>query len=166
MKNEMTKKDWEKLDEASRNIMRNFLSSIGAGAIGGDNTDNKQGNCSWDLSCTINDKPVSVEIKDRNMPHTKFSDMMIEQIKQKCNNERISKNEFAECLVASLYSDNVICLANINDKDAVRKTKYCRQTTLIKGASHNYVLKEIILLPQRKKIRYEIQNGKFVFREV
>lgn len=166
MKNEMTKKDWEKIDEPSRNIMRNFLSAIGACDIGGDNTDNKQGICSWDLSCTIHGKPVSVEIKDRNMPHTRFSDMMIEQIKQDCNNRRIARNEFAECLVASVYSDGVICLANINDRDAVRKTRYCRQTTLVKGASHDYVFKEVVLLPQRKKIRYEVRDGKFVFREM
>jgi hypothetical protein len=98
-----------------------------------------QGNCSWDLSCVINDKNISIEIKDRNIPHNKFSDMMVEQIKQDCNNRRINNNEFNQCIVASVYTDNVICLANINDKDAIRKTKYCKYTTLIKGASHNYV---------------------------
>lgn len=159
--NQMTENDWEEIDYNSRVIVRNFLSAINADAIG-----ESTGNCSWDVSCIINDKPISIEIKDRNMPHNRYSDMMVEQIKQDCNNRRIGNGQFKECLVVSVYTDNVMCLANINDKDAIHKTKYCKYTTLIKGANHNYVPKEIVILPQRKKIRYEYVNGNLKFSKV
>lgn len=161
MNNEMTENDWLEIDNSSRCVITNLLSAMGASDIG-----DSHGNCSWDISCVIKTKPICIEIKDRNMPHTKYSDMMVEQIKQDCNNRRIDNGQFKDCLVASVYSDNVICLANINDKDAVHKTKYCKRTTLVKGASHDYIQKEIILLPQRKKVRYEINEGRFKFSRV
>jgi hypothetical protein len=76
MNNQMTKQDWDEIDISSREIMTNFLSAIGATDIG-----YSVGNCAWDLSCNLNNKQISIEVKDRNMPHNKYSDMMVEKIK-------------------------------------------------------------------------------------
>ena len=79
----------------------------------------------------INDKMVSLEIKDRNIPHDKYSDIMIEEIKAEAT---ARKKQFSVNVEANVHSDNVICLARMDDKDAKHQTRMCRRTTLVKGA--------------------------------
>lgn len=69
---------------------------------------------------------------------------MIEEIKAEAT---ARKKQFKINLVANVHSDNVICLARINDKDAKHTTKMCQKTTLVKGASKEVIEKEVVTLP-------------------
>lgn len=162
IKNSMTENDWQEVDKSSREIVCKLFEKAGA-----KNIYNTKGLCSYDISCTLNGISISIEVKDRNMPHTQYSDMMVEQVKQDSNNKKIEKQQFKQCIVASVYTDNVICLASINDPEAIHKKKFCKCTTLIKGAYSGYVEKDVIFLPQRKKIKFEKQNdGTYKFTKI
>lgn len=79
---------------------------------------------------------MSLEIKDRHIPHDRYSDIMIEEIKADAT---ARKKYFKVNLVANVHSDNVICLARMDDKDAKHQTRMCRRTTLVKGALQDWV---------------------------
>lgn len=80
----MTENDWKAVDKDSRCILSCFLEEIGAKEIG-----EMTGNCCVDLSCTINNKPVCIEIKDRSFDSTRFGDILVESLKQDCTTRRI-----------------------------------------------------------------------------
>lgn len=127
----MTKEDWEQVDYSSRSIVSCLLSSLGAIDIG-----SSSGCCCWDLSCILKDIPTSIEVKDRSVPHDKYGDVMVEEIKVKATE---AKKQFGRRLAINVHTDNFLCIANLADPKAVRKTKYCKYTTLVKGESHDYV---------------------------
>lgn len=109
--NSMTDKDWDEVDRSSRELLSCFLETkLSADCIG-----ESRGNCCWDLSCVVNGKPLSLEIKERHIPHDRYSDIMIEEIKAEAT---ARKKQFKVNLVANVHSDNVICLARMDDKDA------------------------------------------------
>ena len=74
--NTMTEQDWIDVDASSRAVVSCLLDFFKAGEIGESN-----GCCCWDLSCTLKGVPTSVEIKARNIPHDRYDDVMIEQVK-------------------------------------------------------------------------------------
>lgn len=156
----MTEKDWDEIDYSSRTVVSCLLLRVGATDVG-----ESRGNCCWDLSCCINGRSIGCEIKDRSFPHDRFNDIMVEDIKQECNLRRIAKNEFAAVLAVNVFTDNVIAVANINDKDAKHFRKKAPYTTLVKGADHSYVYKDFVSLPQRKKYRFEKIEGKITFKK-
>lgn len=82
--NSMTDKDWDEVDRSSRQLLSCFLEKVGAQEIG-----EMTGNCCVDLSCMLNDKPVCIEIKDRNFESTKYGDILVENLKQECTTKRI-----------------------------------------------------------------------------
>lgn len=154
----MTEQDWEDIDKNSRDLLSCFLETkLSATAVG-----ESHGNCCWDLSCMINDKSVSLEIKERHIPHDRYSDIMIEEIKAEAT---AKKKQFKVNLVANVHSDNVICLARMDDKDAKHQTRMCRRTTLVKGALQDWVQKDVVFLPQRLKVKFRVENGKLVFNK-
>jgi hypothetical protein len=114
------------------------------------NIGESRGNCCWDLSCIINEKRVAVEVKDRGYYHDRFGDILVEDSKQEC----IANKDFDSALAVNVFKDKVICLANLFDKQARHFKKKAPTTTLVKGALHDYILKEFTSLPQRLKFRF------------
>lgn len=157
----MTEQDWIDIDRSSRTIVSCLLSAIGCEEIG-----EMVGNCCVDLSCVAKGKTIAVEIKDRTFSSTKFGDILVEDIKQSCTTRRIGKGQFQTALAVNLYTDNVIAIANMFDKDAKHFQKYAPCTTLVKGADHSYVKKDFCSLPQRKKYKYEEKDGKLKFTKL
>lgn len=82
--NTMTEKDWDEIDYSSRTVVSCLLLRVGATDVG-----ESRGNCCWDLSCCINEKPICIEIKARNFESTKFGDILVENLKQECTTKRI-----------------------------------------------------------------------------
>ena len=158
---QMTDKDWEEVDLTSRQIFCKYLEQIGATEI-----KNSSGNCCYDISCQLKGKQIGFELKDRQIPSDKYGDQMIELYKEIGNDKRINRNEFEHCIVASFFTDNVIAMANIKDKDRTYKKEWCQNTTMIKGCSKKYVLKDTIHLPQRVKIKWSKVNNEYNFQRV
>lgn len=162
----MTNEDWQNIDHSSRMIFCEFLKQIGGKVI-----KNSQGNCCYDIYAEIQNnelqnKRIGFEIKDRQIPSYKYGDQMIELYKEIGNDKRISRNEFEHCIVVSFFTDNIITLANIKDKDRTYKKEWCKNTTKIKGGDQSYVLKDTIHLPQRKKIKWSKVNNEYNFQKV
>ena len=108
--NTMTTKDWDEVDRSSRELLSCLLETqLSAEAVG-----ESHGCCCWDLSCMIRGKKVAVEIKDRRMDHNQFGDILVETSKQEC----IANKQFDTALAANVFKDQVVCLANLFDKEA------------------------------------------------
>lgn len=107
----MTNEDWEQVDYSSRSIVSCLLSSLGATDIG-----TSSGCCCWDLSCLLKGAPTSIEVKDRSVPHDRYGDIMVEQVKVDAT---MSKQKFSQRLAVNVHTDNMLCLARIDDPDAV-----------------------------------------------
>lgn len=56
--------------------------------------------------------------------------------------------------IANDFTDGVIAIANLEDPSARRFRKMCPATSLVKGASRQYIEKECLSLPQTVKVRY------------
>lgn len=140
--NNMSAQDWNEIDRSSRQLLSCFLEKVGAQEIG-----EMTGNCCVDLSCMLNTKPVCIEIKDRNFESTKYGDILVESLKQDCTTRRIMNGQFQVALAVNVYTDNVIAIANLFDKQAKHFKRYAPVTTLVKGADHSYVQKEFCSLP-------------------
>ena len=82
----MTEKQWQDVDARSRGIVSCLLCDLDASRIG-----ESSGCCCWDLSCLLKGKPTSVEIKERSIPHNRFGDIMVEDIKVQAT---LDKQEF------------------------------------------------------------------------
>lgn len=158
---QMTAQDWEEVDLTSRNIFCKYLEQLGATDI-----KNSSGNCCYDISCQLKGKQIGFELKDRNIPSNKYGDQMIELYKEIGNDKRINRNEFEHCIVVSFFTDNIITLANIKDKERTYKKEWCKNTTKIKGGDQSYVLKDTIHLPQRKKIKWRKVNNEYKFQKI
>ena len=108
-------------------------------AVNADNVEDSHGNCSYDLKVQLKGKTVLVEVKDRTFPHDRYGDVFAEGIKKDCNNRRIANGEADKCWVVNVFTDNVFCIADINDKRAKVSKKWCPETTLVDDASHELV---------------------------
>lgn len=69
-------------------------------------------------------------------------------------------------LAVNVFTDDVIAVANINDKAAKRKLLNCPHTSRVKGASQEYHIKECVTLPQRAKVKFTLADGTYIFRKV
>ena len=101
--NSMSTQDWDEIDRSSRELLSCFLEKVGAQEIG-----EMTGNCCVDLSCMLNNKPVCIEIKDRNFESTKYGDILVENLKQECTTKRIMNGQFQAALAV-----NVLCAKRI-----------------------------------------------------
>ena len=106
-----------------------------------------------DLSCTISNKRVAIEVKEREYTSNTFGDIMIE--KQKVDKANKDEN-FDSVLAINIYKDNVLAISNI--KNGKSKWLKCPETSCFNR--REYVWKECWLMPQTKK--YQIKNNKFV----
>lgn len=160
--NKMTEKDWDEIDRSSRTLVKQWLKSIGMSNIA-----DSHGNCCYDLTFVgRNGVKVAVEIKDRTFRHDKYGDIFAEDIKQECNNRRMANGEFDKALAVNVFTDNVFAVANLNDKDAKHSRKYCPYTSMVKGESKEYVVKDVLSLPQRLKIRFQMDNNGYKFTKM
>ena len=68
---------------------------------------------------------IGVEIKDRSFPSDKYGDVFCEEIKKVCSKRRIDKHEFDKCLVVNVFTNNVLAIASMDDKEAKRFSRKC-----------------------------------------
>lgn len=158
----MTENDWNEIDRSSRILIKQWLKSIGMTDI-----EDSHGNCCYDLIFTsTKNKRIAVEIKDRTFRHDRYGDIFAEDIKQECNQRRMNNGEFDYAIAINVFTDNIFAISNMYDKDARHQKKYCNETTLIKGASHEKVLKDTLSLPQRIKIQFKYTENGIEFKRV
>ena len=125
---------WNDIDKSSRELVKAFCRAVKA-----DKIEDSHGNCSYDLKVQLNGKTILVEVKDRTFPHDRYGDVFAEGIKKDCNNRRIANGEADKCWVINVFTDDVFCIADINDKRAKVSKKWCPETTLVDDASHELV---------------------------
>ena len=157
----MNEKKWNDIDRSSRQLFILYLKAIKATDI-----EESHGNCSYDIKAKVKGKVILWEIKDRSFAHDRFGDVCAEGIKRDCNNRRIAKGEADACCIANVFTDNVICLANVNDKRAKVQKKWCNYTTLIDDQSHDKVEKTVLSLPQTIKIKFMQCGNQLVFKKI
>ena len=97
------------IDKDSKQLVINFLSSIGLSSYDFDEVDQYK---YIDLSCTISDKRVAIEVKEREYTSTIFGDILIE--KQKVDKANKDEN-FDSVLAIDIYKDNVLAISNIKN---------------------------------------------------
>ena len=152
---------WNEIDKSSRQLFILYLKAIKATDI-----EESHGNCSYDIKAKVKGKVILWEIKDRSFAHDRFGDVFAEGIKRDCNNRRIAKGEADACCIVNVFTDNVMCFANVNDKRAKVQKKWCNYTTLIDDQSHDKVEKNVLSLPQTVKIKFMQCGNKFVFKKI
>ena len=133
---------WNDIDKSSRELVKAFFRAVKA-----DNIEDSHGKCSYDLKVQLKGKTILVEVKDRTFPHNRYGDVFAEGIKKTCNNRRIANGEADKCWVVNVFTDDVFCIADINDKKAKVSKKWCPETTLVDDASHELVQKTTLSLP-------------------
>lgn len=147
--------NWNTIDIDSRLSVCDLLSTTLSNYV--DNITNSQGNCVWDLSCNLKGKTCSIEIKDRTFPHDKFGDIFVEDNKQKYTAQNYN---FQVSLAFNVYTDDVIAIANLYDKNAKHFKRWCPRTTLVEEDDHKYIQKDCLSLPQT--VKFKQINGKWV----
>ena len=157
----MNENKWNDIDKSSRQLVKAFFRAVNA-----DNVEDSHGNCSYDLKVQLKGKTIIVEVKYRTFPHDRYGDVFAEGIKKDCNNRRIAKGEADKCWVVNVFTDNVFCIADINDKRAKVSKKWCPETTLIDDASHELVQKTTLSLPQTAKIKFEYCENQVKFKKL
>ena len=157
----MNEKKWNEIDKSSRQLFILYLKAIKATDI-----EESHGNCSYDIKAKVKGKVILWEIKDRSFAHDRFEDVFAEGIKRDCNNRRIAKGEADACCIVNVFTDNVICLANVNDKRAKVQKKWCNYTTLIDDQSHDKVEKNVLSLPQTIKIKFMQCGNQLIFKRI
>lgn len=130
----MNENKWNDVDRSSRDLVKAFFRAVKA-----DKIEDSRGNCSYDLKVRLKGKTILVEVKDRTFPHDRYGDVFAEGIKKTCNNRRIANGEADRCWVINVFTDDVFCIADINDKRAKASKKWCPETTLVDDASHELV---------------------------
>ena len=163
MRNEMTQADWEEVDQSSRELCRKLLEHLGATDIR-----ESQGNLAYDLVCILRNQKVGIEIKDRSFPSNRYGDVFAEKLKRDCNDKWIQRDVFQKCLVMNVFSDNIIAIANIDDKMGKVVKRMCNKTTMVKGESKEKVQKECLSLPQRMKFFFkrDYRSGQVKFTKI
>ena len=157
----MNDKKWNEIDKSSRQLFILYLKAIKATDI-----EESHGNCSYDIKAKVKGKVILWEIKDRSFAHDRFGDVFAEGIKRDCNNRRIAKGEADACCIVNVFTDNVMCFANVNDKRAKVQKKWCNYTTLIDDQSHDKVEKNVLSLPQTVKIKFMQCGNQFIFKKI
>ena len=157
----MNEKKWNEIDKSSRQLFILYLKAIKATDI-----EESHGNCSYDIKAKVKGKVILWEIKDRSFAHYRFGDVFAEGIKRDCNNRRIAKGEADACCIVNVFTDNVMCFANVNDKRAKVQKKWCNYTTLIDDQSHDKVQKNVLSLPQTIKIKFMQCGNQFIFKKI
>ena len=152
---------WNEIDKSSRQLFILYLKAIKATDI-----EESHGNCSYDIKAKVKGKVILWEIKDRSFAHDRFGDVFAEGIKRDCNNRRIAKGEADACCIVNVFTDNVMCFANVNDKRAKVQKKWCNYTTLIDDQSHDKVEKNVLSLPQTVKIKFMQCGNQFIFKKI
>ena len=152
---------WNDIDKSSRQLFILYLKAIKATDI-----EESHGNCSYDIKAKVKGKVILWEIKDRSFAHDRFGDVFAEGIKRDCNNRRIAKGEADACCIVNVFTDNVMCFANVNDKRAKVQKKWCNYTTLIDDQSHDKVEKNVLSLPQTIKIKFMQCGNQFIFKKI
>ena len=157
----MNQKKWNEIDKSSRQLFILYLKAIKATDI-----EESHGNCSYDIKAKVKGKVILWEIKDRSFAHDRFGDVFAEGIKRDCNNKRIAKGEADACCIVNVFTDNVMCFANVNDKRAKVQKKWCNYTTLIDDQSHDKVQKNVLSLPQTVKIKFMQCGNQLIFKKI
>ena len=157
----MNEQKWNEIDKSSRELFIQYLKAIKATDI-----EESHGNCSYDVKAKVKGKVVLWEIKDRSFAHDRFGDVFAEGIKRECNNRRIAKGEAQACCIVNVFTDNVMCFANVNDKRAKVQKRWCPETTLVDDASHQFIEKTTLSLPQSVKIKFEWCGNKVKFKKI
>ena len=157
----MNEKKWNEIDKSSRQLFILYLKAIKATDI-----EESHGNCSYDIKAKVKGKVILWEIKDRSFAHDRFGDVFAEGIKRDCNNRRIAKGEADACCIVNVFTDNVMCFANVNDNRAKVQKKWCNYTTLIDDQSHDKVEKNVLSLPQTIKIKFMQCGNQFIFKKI
>lgn len=157
----MNEKKWNDIDKSSRELLKQFFKAVKA-----DKIEDSHGNCSYDLKVQLKGKTVLVEVKDRTFPHDRYGDIFAEGIKQTCNNRRIANGEADLCWVVNVFTDNVFCIADINDKRAKVTKKWCPYTTLVDDASRDFVQKTTLSLPQTMKVKFFNDCSQLKFKKL
>lgn len=114
--------------------------------------------CNWDLEATKEGITALIEIKDRNVPSTQYSDNTIEEFKRHEMYMRIKDNPFIKALIFTLFPDGVIYANNIRDNHKTIR-RLCNATTAF--ADSRMINKELVSYKPRMVLTYE--NNKVIW---
>lgn len=140
----MTKKDWEEVDQQSRQLVKQFL-TISKWSGVKDTT----GNCCYDIYGETKNKRFAVEVKYRNYALSEFGDVFVELDKRTNVQKRIDKGEVDAGLAINVYNNGYMAISNLFSPDGKVIMKNCPITSMVKGGSTQYVKKQCLSLPQQ-----------------
>lgn len=139
----MTKKDWEEVDQESRELVKIML-----GKNNWENIKMTTGNCCYDIYGEIKGKRIAVEVKYRNYTLSDFGDVFVELDKRTNVEKRIDKGEVDGGIAVNVYNNGFMAISNLFNKDGKIVERYCPITSMVKGGSTQCVKKQCLSLPQ------------------
>lgn len=154
------KLDINDIDKPSRDLIKEFLTQVGYDDI----FDSLNQFQEWDLRANKNGKKYSFELKQRNINHDTYNDMIIEKYKYETNLKNLENKIFDYCFIVYVFNDTIITITNIK-KPIIREFKaWAKQTTHFKNKK--WVLKDFVSFEQAIKIKFSKNNDKFTFKKI
>lgn len=140
----MTKKDWEEVDQDSRQLVKEFLEKSNW-----QNIKMTTGNCCYDIYGEHKGKRIAVEVKYRNYTLSEFGDVFVELDKRTNVEKRIMKGEVDGGIAVNVYNNGYMAISNLFSPDGKVIMKNCPITSMVKGGSTQCVKKQCLSLPQQ-----------------
>lgn len=156
----MTKKDWEAVDQESRELVKMMLEKNNW-----ENIKMTTGNCCYDIYGEIKGKRIAVEVKYRNYTLSDFGDVFVELDKRTNVQKRIDKGEVDGGIAVNVYNNGFMAISNLFNKDGKIVERYCPTTSMVKGGSTQCVKKQCLSLPQTFIYKIvKLSNGEVQFQ--
>ena len=156
----MTKKDWEEVDQESRELVKIMLEKNNW-----ENIKMTTGNCCYDIYGEIKGKRIAVEVKYRNYTLSDFGDVFVELDKRTNVQKRIDKGEVDGGIAVNVYNNGFMAISNLFNKDGKIVERYCPTTSMVKGGSTQCVKKQCLSLPQTFIYKIvKLSNGEVQFQ--
>lgn len=75
--------------------------------------------------------------------------------------------QFQTVLAINVFTDGTFAIANLMNRDAKHITRMCPLTSMVKGESNQYVMKDCLSLPQQVIVKFwKDATGKFQFQRI
>lgn len=156
----MTKKDWDEVDQESRELVKMLLERNNW-----ENIKMTTGNCCYDIYGEIKGKRIAVEVKYRNYTLSDFGDVFVELDKRTNVEKRIAKGEVDGGIAVNVYNNGFMAISNLFNKDGKIVERYCPITSMVKGGSTQCVKKQCLSLPQTYIYKIvKLSNGEVQFQ--
>jgi hypothetical protein len=141
-KNSMSKKDWDIIDRSSRIIFKDFLRRHYNDNIK-QISDIKVKSANDLMVLRKDNKKILFELKDRRIPHNKFSDIMIEVGKE----QSLKYKEHDKIFIVSFYNDDYMAICELLKEKITYNEKWCPNQSMIIGANQFMINKPTVHLP-------------------